>query len=142
MKNHKAYISALLGGNTLVSDSGKTEIHLDEVSGNITIMKSPYGITGKILETIGGYERFEIKHNGVLINGIEVPAPHRTPLRVGETYYVASLMDNGVAKYQWKDFGAEYMWLDFGVIHLTEENALKHRAALLAPTMRENRYEQ
>jgi hypothetical protein len=136
MKNHKEFMLALLNGDTLESKTNGVEIKYDGASGNIIIVKSLFGFAGEAFSDIGGFGNFEIKMNTVTINGIEVPEPHRNPLKLGETYYVASLMDTGVAKYQWKDFGAEYMWLDFGVIHLTEENALKHRAALLAPTMR------
>ena len=65
----------------------------------------------------------------ILINGYEVPEPHRTPLKDGEEYWVLSLF-SGVTRYCWQDDDEDNSCLRDGFIHLTKEAAEKHFDAL------------
>lgn len=65
----------------------------------------------------------------ILINGHEVPEPHRTPLNVGEKYWVLSFV-RGVASLRWEHDKFDNIYLKNGFIHLTKEAAEKHFNAL------------
>jgi hypothetical protein len=125
-------MQALLDGKTLQSTAGTSVIKMNQDTGNIIFLNKEY--KNQVLEHISAYGYFRIKQDAVEINGIEVPAPYKGKMNEGDVYYVASMLDGNIPKYQWKGFGAEQMWMDYGVIHLKEENAVAHRAALLAPT--------
>ena len=69
------------------------------------------------------------KAKTLLINGHEVPEPHRTPLKDGEGYWIFTFA-NGVVALRWLSDGDDYNYLKNGVIHLTREAAEKHLNAL------------
>ena len=65
----------------------------------------------------------------VLINGHEVPEPHRTPLQDGVFYWIPDLF-SGATSLRWEDDYTDFVYLKNGVIHLTKEAAEKHLNAL------------
>ena len=65
----------------------------------------------------------------ILINGHEVPEPHRTPLKVGEVYWVLSLF-SGATSLRWADDDVDNSYLENGFVHLTRGAAEKHFNAL------------
>ena len=69
------------------------------------------------------------KQKVILINGHEVPEPHRTPLKNGEVYWALSLF-RGATSLHWKDEDFDNSYLENGFIHLTKEAAEKHFNAL------------
>ena len=73
--------------------------------------------------------KYRRKHQVILINGHEVPEPHRTPLKEGEMYWTLSLA-NGVTNLLWLDDDIDTCYLENGFIHLTKEAAEKHFNAL------------
>ena len=73
--------------------------------------------------------KYRRKPKVILINGHEVPEPHRTPLKDGEVYWALSLV-RGTTSAQWQDDGIDNHYLENGFIHLTKEAAEKHFNAL------------
>ena len=73
--------------------------------------------------------RYRRKPKTIMINGHEVPEPHRTPLKSGEMYWTLSLV-RGATSAHWQDDGIDSRYLENGFIHLTEEAAEKHFNAL------------
>ena len=73
--------------------------------------------------------KYRRKHKTILINGHEVPEPHRTPLKDGEVYWALSLF-GGASSLRWKDDDFDNSYLENGFIHLTKEAAEKHFNAL------------
>ena len=65
----------------------------------------------------------------ILINGYEVPEPHRTPLEIGDIYWTFTFAD-GVIALRWLSDEDDIDYLESGVIHLTKEAAEKHFNAL------------
>ena len=65
----------------------------------------------------------------ILINGHEVPEPHRTPLKDGEVYWALTLFSSATSL-RWKDDDFDNSYLKNGFIHLTKEAAEKHSNAL------------
>lgn len=65
----------------------------------------------------------------ILINGHEVPEPHRTPLEINDVYWVPDLF-GGTIDYCWVGDIHDYSFLNDGFIHLTEEAAVRHYNAL------------
>ena len=65
----------------------------------------------------------------ILINGHEVPEPHRTRLKDGEVYWTLPLA-RGVTSSRWDDHDIDFCCLKNGFVHLTEEAAEKHFNAL------------
>ena len=73
--------------------------------------------------------KYRRKPKTILINGHEVPEPHRTPLKNGEVYWTLSLV-RGTTSAHWQDDGIDSHYLENGFIHLTKEAAEKHFNAL------------
>ena len=73
--------------------------------------------------------KYRRKPKVILINGHEVPEPHRTPLKDGEGYWALSLA-RGTASLCWRDDDIDSRHLENGFVHLTQEAAEKHFNAL------------
>ena len=73
--------------------------------------------------------KYRRKPKVVLINGHEVPEPHRTPLKGGEEYWTLSLVC-GATSLRWEDDYTDFVYLKNGLVHLTKEAAEKHFNAL------------
>ena len=73
--------------------------------------------------------KYRRKPKVILINGHEVPEPHRTPLKDGEEYWVPNLFCD-TSRYRWQDDDEDNSHLRNGFIHLTKEAAEKHFNAL------------
>ena len=73
--------------------------------------------------------KYRRKPKTILINGHEVPEPHRKPLKKEESYWVPDLFE-GAIKYWWEGDIHDNSFLNDGFIHLTEEAAVKHFNAL------------
>ena len=73
--------------------------------------------------------KYRRKPKVILINGHEVPEPHRTPLKDGEVYWALTLF-SGATSLRWKDYDFDNSHLENGFIHLTKEAAEKHFNAL------------
>ena len=74
------------------------------------------------------------KQNTIVINGHDVPEPIKTPLMDGATYFVPviDVQDRLYDWYSWDGDSYDYLLLERGLIHMTEENAIKHSEALLS----------
>ena len=81
--------------------------------------------------------KYRRKPKTILINGHEVPEPHRTPLKDGEVYWTLSLV-RGTTSAQWQDDGIDNHYLKNGFIHLTKEAAEKHFNALKSFTAKDD----
>ena len=73
--------------------------------------------------------KYRRKPKTILINGYEVPEPHRTPLKDGEVYWALTLFSRATSL-RWKDDDFDNSYLENGFIHLTKEAAEKHFNAL------------
>ena len=73
--------------------------------------------------------KYRRKPKVILINGHEVPEPHRTPLKDGEVYWALTLFSRATSL-RWKDDDFDNSYLENGFIHLTKEAAEKHFNAL------------
>ena len=73
--------------------------------------------------------KYRRKPKVILINGHEVPEPHRTPLKDGEDYWVPNLFCD-TSRYRWQDDDEDNRYLRNGFVHLTREAAEKHFNAL------------
>ena len=73
--------------------------------------------------------KYRRKPKVILINGHEVPEPHRTPLEIGEVYWALTLFSSATSL-RWKDDDFDNSYLESGFIHLTKEAAEKHFNAL------------
>ena len=69
--------------------------------------------------------KYRSKPKVILINGYEVPEPHRTPLKDGEVYWALTLFSSATSL-RWKDDDFDNSYLENGFIHLTKEAAEKH----------------
>ena len=76
-----------------------------------------------------GTRKYRRKPKVILINGHEVPEPHRTPLKDGEVYWALTLFSSATSL-RWKDDDFDNSYLENGFIHLTKEAAEKHLNAL------------
>ena len=85
------------------------------------------GVTGHPNWSVN--HEYRRKTKTILINGHEVPEPHRTPLKDGEEYWVLSLFSK-VITLHWQDDRIDNHYLENGFIHLTKEAAEKHFNAL------------
>ena len=82
-------------------------------------------------------EQFEYrrKPKTITVNGIEVPEPIREEPKVGEKYFLVSLTAfTLVTSNPWVNDKYDQQWLNRGLVHLTEEAAIAHAKALLAPS--------
>ena len=73
--------------------------------------------------------KYRRKPKTILINGHEVPEPHRTPLKDGEVYWALSLF-SGAISLRWADYDFDNSYLENGFVHLTKEAAVRHYNAL------------
>lgn len=73
--------------------------------------------------------KYRRKPKTILINGYEVPEPHRTPLKYDEEYWTPSLVC-GATSLHWEDSYTDFVYLKNGLVHLTKEAAKKHFNAL------------
>ena len=73
--------------------------------------------------------KYRRKPKVILINGHEVPEPHRTPLKDGEVYWALTLFSSATSL-RWKDDDFDNSYLENGFVHLTKEAAEKHFNAL------------
>ena len=73
--------------------------------------------------------KYRRKSKVILINGHEVPEPHRTPLKVGEVYWALTLFSSATSL-RWQGDVIDFGYLKNGFIHLTKEAAEKHFNAL------------
>jgi hypothetical protein len=73
----------------------------------------------------------EYKPRIITINGMEVPEPVREPLEDEQEYWTINLDGSGPESHIWKNDRLDYQWLDSGLIHLTEENAVRHIDAII-----------
>ncbi len=137
MQSHKKFMQLILAGEELSVNKDKTRFKLDQESGNIIITKSVMSsLVGKPLTGFTVYEEFEIVPKTIFINGIEVPCPIHTPLEKDQEYWVVDLTDEpeDILSYNWYNDQKDSYWLRCGLIHLSEENMMKHREALLSFT--------
>ena len=72
---------------------------------------------------------WEIKKTTVIINGVELVAPERESLNIGDKYFIVSL-DN-VDYSSWDDDDSDHHWLENGQIFQYEDDAEKMRRALI-----------
>ena len=73
----------------------------------------------------------------IIVKGIEVPEPVREALEVGQGYWVADVITTELSlSIRWYGDKNDRERLDRGLIHLTEEAAVAHAKAMLAPSMR------
>ena len=82
------------------------------------------------------HREYRLKPNFIDISGHQVPEPVREPLERGTVYYLATVVMEQVNAYSWSDFDTDRRWLERGLIHLTEEAAEAHIAALLSFTQK------
>ena len=73
--------------------------------------------------------KYRRKPKVILINGHEVPEPHRTPLKDGEVYWALTLF-SGAISLRWAGYHFDNSYLENGFVHLTKEAAEKHFNAL------------
>lgn len=66
---------------------------------------------------------------------IGIPEPVREPLKIGQEYWVAEIA-RSAEQWLWDDDERDWFWLERGLIHLTEEAAEAHIAALLSFTQK------
>ena len=74
--------------------------------------------------------KYRRKPKVILINGHEVPEPHRTPLQCGEVYWTFTFFCADVINVYWAGDSDDNNALKNGFIHLTKEAAEKHYNAL------------
>ena len=77
-----------------------------------------------------GDNKYRRKPKVILINGHEVPEPHRTPLEIGDTYWTFTFFFAGVSEVYWNGDSADHNAFNNGFTHLTKEAAEKHLNAL------------
>lgn len=78
---------------------------------------------------------FRIKPETININGHEVPAPVREPLKRGQTYWLVRCCSTvGSESQTWHGDPQDFLWLKNGLIHLHHKNADAHTEALLSFT--------
>ena len=82
--------------------------------------------------------KYRRKQKVILINGHEVPEPHRTPLQDGTNYWIPDLFSGAISK-RWRDNDEDNSYLENGFIHLTKEAAEKHFNALKSFTAQKER---
>lgn len=79
--------------------------------------------------------KYRRKPKVILINGHEVPEPHRTPLEIDKVYWTITFFGGGGATcWWWKGSAEDEICLKNGFVHLTKEAAEKHYNALISFT--------
>lgn len=73
--------------------------------------------------------KYRRKHKVIMINGCEVPEPHRVPLEIDDVYWTFTFI-GGVINLYWSDDSECRNALKNGLVHLTKEAAEKHFNAL------------
>ena len=86
------------------------------------------GVTGHPNWSVN--HEYRRKPKVILINGHEVPEPHRKPLEIDDTYWTFTFFFDGVNKYYWTNDLDDNNALKSGFVHLTKEAAEKHFNAL------------
>ena len=81
----------------------------------------------------GEGNKYRRKPKVILINGYEVPEPHRERLVDGDVYWTFTFAD-GVIALRWLSDEDDINYLKNGVVHLTKEAAEKHFNALTSFT--------
>ena len=74
--------------------------------------------------------KYRRKPKVILINGYEVPEPHRKPLEIGDAYWTFTFFFAGVTGIYWEGDSEDHNAFKNGFIHLTKEAAEKHHNAL------------
>ena len=69
--------------------------------------------------------KYRRKPKVILINGHEVPEPHRKPLEIDDPYWTLTSFIDGVSEYCWANDLDDNDALKSGFIHLTKEAAEK-----------------
>ena len=85
------------------------------------------------------HENFEYrrKPRTITVNGIEVPEPIREEPKMGEKFFLVNLVSPTlVTAFPWSNHSYDTEWLNKGLLHFTEEAAIAHAKALLAPSQR------
>lgn len=75
-----------------------------------------------------------IKPDVIIVNGIEVPAPEKTELPDGTTYWVADVGEeeccsSGII---WVGDKSDKRWLSYGIVHTSPKAAAAHGIAMRA----------
>ena len=86
------------------------------------------GVTGHPNWSVN--HEYRRKPKVILINGHEVPEPHRKPLEIDDPYWTFTFFFDGVSEYCWANDLDDNNALKNGFIHLTKEAAEKHFNAL------------
>lgn len=87
--------------------------------------------TGPVLPV--GYE-LRIKPRTITVNGIEVPEPVRELKAGTPVWYVDGASIEGYWEARFRGTDVEMILLDRGLVHMTEEAAVRHFEALIAPS--------
>ena len=93
----------------------------------------------KCLRHPGWNDHFEYrrKPKTITVNGIEVPEPAREAPKMGEKFFLVNLASPTLVNdYPWSNHRYDNEWLNKGLLHFTEEAAIAHAKALLAPSQR------
>lgn len=81
--------------------------------------------------------KYRRKPSNITINGIEVPEPIREAPKLGEKVFLVNTASSTlVVDYLWANYKYDKEWLNKGLLHFTEEAAIAHAKALLAPSQR------
>lgn len=74
--------------------------------------------------------KFRVKPETITVNGFEVPAPCREPLKEGTRYFVANPLAKGwIESYKWNNDRLDNLWLKRGLVHLTADVAITYAKA-------------
>jgi len=76
----------------------------------------------------------EYQSRTITVNGVEVPAPEREPLEIGQEYWLADITTGIPIEFAWsgnENVPDDY-WLSNGFVHLNKENAQAHIDAVIS----------
>ena len=77
------------------------------------------------------------KPKTITVNGIEIPEPIKKEPKVGEKFFFVNLASSTLFNfYSWTGDKYDKEWFNKGLLHFTEEAAIAHAKALLAPSQR------
>ena len=85
------------------------------------------------------HEDFEYrrKPKTITVNGIEIPEPAREAPKMNEKFFLVDTASSTLVNdYCWSNRIYDNEWLNKGLVHLTEEAAIAHAKALIAPSQR------